>query len=167
MTAPTTTPSEATGPGREFFTILERLHGHRCPMSILGARLGLAARAALGKLQPNENRLRARYYHRNCALDGVQLATRCTLGNGNIEVLPAGEHRLELSIVGGGRHVEAELRTEALERGHRFAGLRTRAEDLPPESAARKTLEIQMTDILTALETAPEEELVGVTLPAD
>jgi formylmethanofuran dehydrogenase subunit E len=167
MTAPITTPSEAGGPGQEFFAALERLHGHRCPMSILGARLGLAARAALGEWQQSERRLRARFHHRTCALDGVQLATQCTLGNGNIEVLPEGEHRLELTVTGDPRHAEAVLRPEGLERGRRYGGLRTRAEELPPESEERRTMETQMMAILTDLETAPAEELVVVTLSSD
>ncbi|GAB6062728.1 formylmethanofuran dehydrogenase subunit E family protein [Deferrisoma palaeochoriense] len=99
----------------DLFDLLARLHGHRCPMSILGARLGLAAVEALAP--PPDRKRRGRYLHRTCALDGVQVTTGCTLGNGNLEVVPQGRHRLELGLEGEPLRVAAELTEEALARG--------------------------------------------------
>lgn len=155
MTAPTTTPFE---PG--FFEVLARLHGHRCPMSILGARLGLAARAALGAA-PGQ-RLTAVYLHQTCALDGIQLATGCTAGNGNLQVAPRGEHRLLLRREGEARGVEAELTELALARGRAYGALKTRAEAAPPGTPERDRGEAALETLLRELEAAPAAELVTV-----
>lgn len=159
MTAPTTTPSE---PG--FFELLARLHGHRCPMSILGARLGLAAREALGPL-PEGRRLRGRYCHQTCALDGIQLATGCTLGNRNLEVDSRGEHRFDLWADDEARVVSARLSGGALERGRAYAELRQCLERLPRRSSERGLLETRMAAMLEDLETAPASDLVEISAP--
>ncbi|MEW6487249.1 MAG: formylmethanofuran dehydrogenase subunit E family protein [Thermodesulfobacteriota bacterium] len=155
MTAPTTTPFE---PG--FFQALARLHGHRCPMSILGAHLGLAARAALGA-GPGQ-RLTAVYRHQTCALDGIQLATGCTAGNGNLQVHRRGEHRLLLCREGSASGVEAELTEHALARGQAYGGLRAEAEAAPPGTPERLRADVALEDLLRELEAAPAEELVSV-----
>ncbi len=155
MTVPTTTRSEAG-----FFEALAMLHGHRCPMSILGARLGLAARTALAPA-PGE-RLEARYFHQTCALDGIQLATRCTLGNGNLRVEPRGEHRLLLWAEGQSAGAEAVLTPAALERGRSYTALREGAAGLPEGAPERREAAEAMERVLRGLETAPEHDLVAV-----
>jgi formylmethanofuran dehydrogenase subunit E len=129
-------------------------------MSILGARLGLAARAALSGLAGEGSRLAARFYHRTCALDGIQWATNCTLGNGNIEVRPEGDHRLELWVQGSTDVVGLRLSKAALAKGKAYADLRTRAETLAPGSAEARRVEREMEAILKELEVAPDRELV-------
>lgn len=164
MTAPTTTPSEIGGPDREFFIALERMHGHRCPMSILGARLGFAARAALGETRGAGHRLSGRYHHRTCALDGIQLATQCTMGNGNLEVVPEGEHRLVLAAAGNPKQVEARLTDSALAHGRKYGRLREQLEELEQTLSAAVGVGVreQMAALLEVLESAPQEELVEV-----
>ena len=164
MTAPTTTPSDPAGPDREFFAALERLHGHRCPMSILGARLGWAARALLGVEAHAWRRLRGCYHHSTCAVDGIQLATQCTSGNGNLEVLAEGDHRLVLTALDDGRRAEARPTVQALQSGRRYGELRARADDLPPGCEEEKSLRAELAALLDHLETAPREELVAATL---
>jgi formylmethanofuran dehydrogenase subunit E len=146
------------------FAALERLHGHRCPMSILGARLGWAARAALGTDTDAWRRLRGCYHHRTCAVDGIQLSTQCTTGNGNLELLAEGDHRLVLTALDDGRQAEARPTTRALEAGRRYGELRTRADRLPPGSDAEKTTRDEISALLDYLETAPPDDLVAVIL---
>ncbi|MDF1554041.1 MAG: formylmethanofuran dehydrogenase subunit E family protein [Deferrisomatales bacterium] len=164
MTAPTITPSEAVAPDRALFGALERLHGHRCPMSILGARMGWAARAALGVNADAWRRLRACYHHRTCAVDGIQLATQCTAGNGNLELLAEGDHRLVLTALDEGRRAEARPTVQALQFGRRYGELRSQADQLPPGSAEERALREHIAALLDHLETAPQEELAAVTL---
>jgi len=154
MTALTTTPSE-----QELYATLARLHGHRCPMSVLGARLGLAAREALAA---PERRLAARYAHQTCALDGIQMTTQCTLGNGNLRVDPAGEHRLLLWAQGDTWGVEATLTHGALERGRQYAELRRQVERLAAEDEAREAIQGEMEAVLRELREAPADELVSI-----
>lgn len=152
MTAPTTTRSE---PG--LYALLAALHGHRCPMSILGARLGLAARAALGP--KGEGRLTGRFLHQTCALDGIQVATGCTPGNGNLVAEPRGEHCLVLRSAGG-TAVTARLTSGALDQGRAYAERRAALAVLTPDSAEGVRLQAEMDALLQALETAPEADLV-------
>lgn len=141
----------------ELFRFLERLHGHRCPMSILGARLGAAARRRLG--ETGDEHLLARCFHRTCALDGIQVTTGCTPGKRNLVVEPGEEHRLILSAEESGRAVEAVLTSDALGRSRRYGELRRRAAALP-DGPERRSLEEQMAGVLRALEAASEGELV-------
>jgi formylmethanofuran dehydrogenase subunit E len=133
-------------------------------MSILGARLGLAVRDALEKPRGSGGRLHARFHHRTCALDGIQLSTQCTVGNGNLEVVEAGEHRLVLTAAGDTRQIEGRLTLAALELGRRYADLRTRADQLSPGEADEPAIRKQMGELLAALETAPQEEIVSLTV---
>lgn len=155
MTAPTTTPSD-TG----FYLALARLHGHRCPMSILGARLGFAAAAALAR-RTTPGRRSATYYHQTCALDGIQLATGCTPGNGTLAVVPRDEHRL---ILRGetGPAATARLTLRALDLGRAYGALRAEADALPPGSPDHPALEARREELLRSLEEAPEGDLVNL-----
>lgn len=155
MTAPTTTPSD-----RAFWEALLLLHGHRCPMSILGARLGLAAVEALGGR--TDRRFSARYFHETCAVDGVQLATGCTLGNHNLQVEAKGEHRLLVWDPQTRDQVRVGLTEAALEAGRRYGEMRKSREALPPASPDRAALEARMDDVLKQLEAAPTPSLVSV-----
>ncbi|TLN09690.1 hypothetical protein FDZ71_09980, partial [bacterium] len=145
-TAPITTPSER----EEFYALLKRFHGHRCPMSVLGARLGLAARERVGR-HGEDGDVAAVYYHRTCAVDGIQVALGTTSGNTNIEVRPEGIHRLE--AINKTRRMQAvlSLTDEALRRGKEYGDLRRSGGD--PE---------KMEAILKGLEEAPEAELIKV-----
>ncbi len=129
-------------------------------MSILGARLGLVAHGLLSL--PPGARLRARYEHRTCALDGIQVTTGCTLGNGNIEVADGGRHRLLLAAEAGRPRALVELTPWALEQGRTYAGLRKEAERLPEGSPERARIEERMERLLAVLETAPDERVVSV-----
>ncbi|PLX46392.1 MAG: hypothetical protein C0609_00615 [Deltaproteobacteria bacterium] len=148
MTALTTTLSKEGR--RTFFDALHMLHGHRCPMSILGARLGLAARAHVGR-HGESGDVTALYHHQTCAIDGIQLALGTTGGNNNIEVRPEGEHRLTATNKTRRMYITVRLSEEALRRGKEYAELRRSGGD-----AAR------MEEILLDLEEAPQEELVEV-----
>lgn len=159
MTAPTTTPFDPS-----FWHGLERLHGHRCPMSILGARLGLAALDELGGLRP-WRRLSARYHHRTCALDGIQMATSCTLGNGNLQVEALGEHRLVLWDTETRDQARVCLTETALASGRRYSELRKAADSLPDATRERRDVEERMEELLRQLEGEPALNLVTVERP--
>lgn len=66
------------------FKGLYEFHGHRCPMSTMGARLGLAAMRALGVTKADQFQVEGHFQAKNCALDGIQYVTGCTVGNGNL-----------------------------------------------------------------------------------
>ncbi len=69
----------------------EALHGHLCPMLALGVK---AAQFALAELAGESHRLpevAAVVEGLNCLVDGVQLVTGCTLGNGALIVKDLGK----------------------------------------------------------------------------
>lgn len=97
---------------------LRSFHGHVGPYVVAGFRLG---RAALSRLGANKYfRIKAEVWcpdqpPPSCALDGIQLATGCTLGKQNIRHYPAPEGvRLRLTNLDNGHHVTLRLRPEAM-----------------------------------------------------
>ncbi len=86
-----------------------KFHGHLGPFLILGLRAGLLGVDYLGK---NHFELRARvktdlHPPRSCFIDGVQFASGCTAGKGNIEThvsngvsveFVRGEHKISLVV---------------------------------------------------------------------
>ena len=153
MTAPTTTPSD---PSPEelgqagFYMRLHRFHGHRCPMSILGARLGLAVAARLGR-HGQQGDVKAIYHHRTCALDGIQAALGTTLGNNNLHIVEEQKHQVSARNERTGRTVIVQLTETALSRGRAYSEMRKKG-----------GMEAEMAALLTELEQVPEQRLVEV-----
>ena len=144
-----------------FFEHLEKFHGHTCAGSLMGARLGLAAKTAL-KAAGGEGKLKARYSDHSCPLDGIQVAAGTTYGNKAIEVVDQNEHRLLLTAEKNGRQVEARLTRGAEEKGKKFRELKGRATALPAGSSERQRLEKSVEDLLAWFRTAPDVEVVQV-----
>lgn len=96
----------------DLFLRIHARHGHYCPMSTLGARLGLAAMQALGETAAE---LRGWYQIETCAIDGIALTTGCFPEQGRLTVLAEGRHRLRLQD-DSGHGIYAELTAGALER---------------------------------------------------
>ena len=145
---------------REFFAAIYALHGHRCPMSTLGGRLGRAAAAHVDSL-----RRQAVYHIDTCALDGIRVATGCH----EIRVVDEGRHVLDLVDDRNGRGVRVALRPEALT----IAGEYRRLDDAlehdragldPTTLAARQSEVNQVLDkVLEQLWTLPDETLLNIT----
>lgn len=145
--------------GREFFAAIYALHGHRCPMSTLGGRLGRAAAAHVDSL-----RRRAVYHIDTCALDGIRVATGCH----EIRVVDEGRHVLDLVDDRNGRGVRVALRPEALAIAGEYRRLddaldRDRAGLDPTTLAARQSEVNQVLDkVLEQLWTLPDEALLEI-----
>lgn len=77
----------------EIFALIYQRHGHRCPMSTLGGRLGQAVQSLS---QLGQDGLRAIYHARTCALDGIALTIGCSEEQGNLTVTTEGRHVLEV-----------------------------------------------------------------------
>lgn len=155
--------AEAAGaaPDPEIFEFLARFHGHTCAGSLMGARLGLAAKAVL-KQAGGEGKLKARYFNHSCPVDGVQVAAGTTLGNKAMEVVARNEQRLILTAEKNGRQVEARLTRLAEEKAKPSRELSKKARALPAGSPERQRLEQEVEDIFTWFRTAPESQVVTV-----
>lgn len=78
-----------------------KFHGHRCWASVAGVRAGLAPLRELGVKRSGGRQLHAfveigEDHGGICFGDGVQYATGCTLGKGNLEKTPYGKLALAL-----------------------------------------------------------------------
>ncbi len=145
----------------DIYARLYARHGHRCPMSTLGARLAMAALAAL---EENGEPLRGRYFTRTCAIDGVLEVTGLSEADGTLEIRPEGRHALRLER--GWLAVEVELTPAAarLAGEYRRFGYEIEAgwDDLDEAERRRRQArrEAYLDALLPRLWQAPDEELV-------
>lgn len=148
-------------------TILQdafKFHGHICWASAAGVRAGLAALKALGApragtsetlhcvLEIGEN------HGAQCFADGVQYATGCTLGKGNIE--KAGFGKLALTLID--KKNEKAVRVSYLPGRHKqiaaSAFMRKRGQNVPPDQIPESEA-WEMVDLVIQ---APESEVLSV-----
>jgi len=152
-----------TKPEPALFSQLEAFHGHVCAGSIFGARIGLAAKEALKKAG-GTGKFVAKYYDLSCPVDGVQVGAGATYGNAALAVEDRDEQRLVLTAEGNKLRVEARLARKAEELGLKSRDLGEKAKTLPAGSPERDQLEREIEEIFSWLKTAPEQEVVAVTL---
>ena len=145
----------------EIFARIYARHGHRCPMSTLGGRLGLAALKWLGDC---DGELQAVYSNRTCATDGIAETTGCTEEKGSLIVKNDGRHALTLSSAQ--TSVEVELTAEALEMAGRYRSLCNRLEngwdELESDEQARRRAEMNamLDELLPQFWQAEDQKLV-------
>jgi formylmethanofuran dehydrogenase subunit E len=148
---------------QDIFVALERFHGHVCAGSLMGARLGLAAKSALERAGI-QGKLKAQYFSLSCPVDGIQITTGTTYGNRALDVQDRNEHRLLLTDEKSGRQVEARLTATADEKALSTREINKDVRALPVESPERKKLEQSLEAIYAWLKTAPESEVITVRL---
>ncbi len=123
-------------PAAQLFVDLAARHGHYCPMSTLGLRMGWAARRKL------KSELRgATYFAQTCARDGIRLA----LDFESLQVEGQGRHRL--CFFDQADHWQIELLPKTLELA---ATYRSRASDAERDS------------LLAGLRSADESSLLRI-----
>lgn len=145
----------------EIFARIYTRHGHRCPMSTLGGRLGLAAMKWLGACDES---LQAIYSNRTCALDGIAEVTGCREEAGSLAVENDGRHALTLQSAGAS--VEVELTCEALQMAGRYRSLCNRLEsgwdrlDVGEQARRRVEMNAMLDELLPQFWQAEEQLLV-------
>jgi len=144
---------------RELFDEIYARHGHRCPMSTLGGRLGYAAATRVGAAER-----RAIYYANTCALDGIRVAT----GIDNPRVVEQGRHVLVLVDPAAGRGVQVSLCPAALDIAWEYRRV-SEAFDrervgLDPAALSERQNEVErvLDDVLLRLWTLPDEDLLEI-----
>ncbi len=95
------------------------LHGHKCPAMPMGLRSGLAALEKLGVERAKDGQLAALVeigvdHCATCFADGVQMATGCTFGKGNIQRLHQGKWGLILVDKKNQKAVRVAPKAEAM-----------------------------------------------------
>ncbi len=148
---------------RDLLALGQKFHGHKCPAMPMGLRTGLAAMKALGVEHAADGQLMALIetdedHCATCWADGVQVATGCTLGKGNIRKLHYGKWGLTLIDKKTQRAVRVVPRAEAMlkSKQSQFMALRkggTPASQVPAEVAD---------PLVEMVANAPEEALLTV-----
>lgn len=157
-------------PPRQLFAEIYRLHGHRCPMSTLGGRLGFAAQERLAGRAP----LAATYYIATCAADGISVMTGCSKADGSLHIVPQERHALWLQDTDG-HGLFAELSPTALQLagGYRLLDQEFMRDEACLDATERqerqRTKELFLDDLLQKFWTLPDGELMdfATTLPVD
>lgn len=95
------------------------LHGHLGPFLVIGVRLGLIGIRELG-LEKNDEKLHVTAMLKNsvpfsCVLDGIQVTTKCTMGNKRIRLKSSPGIAAKFELLTG-RHVTVEVKPTAFER---------------------------------------------------
>lgn len=136
------------------------LHGHKCPAMPMGLRAGLAALEALGVQRATDGQLTAlveidRDHCATCYADGVQMATGCTFGKGNIQKLGYGKFVLTLIDNKTRRGVRVVTRPETIQRSKESEFIEHRKQGVP----ASKIDPSLSTPLIDAILSAPADEL--------
>lgn len=123
---------------REFLSKALEFHGHRCWASVAGVRAGLAARRVLGVPRSGGSQLFAvveigEEHGGMCFGDGVQYATGCTFGKGNLRKAPLGKLTVTLTDKTTGRAVRVAYKPTLQRQIADSAFMRQRADGVQPD----------------------------------
>ncbi len=113
-------------------------HGHRCWASIAGVRAGAAALRALGAEPGGGKSLHAvveigDHHGAMCFADGIQYATGCTFGKGNIEKSYRGKLAVTLIDTAAGRQVRVSYKPTLQPRIAASAFMQKRVAGIPAD----------------------------------
>ncbi len=148
----------------ELLEIGFKFHGHRCPAMPLGIRAGLLALDTLGVRRAANKELfclleNGPAHATMCFGDGVQVATGCTYGKGNIKRLDYGKNGLILVECSTRRAVRVVVKPEFQKKAlsSQFVKLRSlgyQPQDIPPSV---------VDPLIERIVSAPAEELFNVS----
>ncbi len=148
----------AAPPDSEMCAFLEKFHGHTCPGSLMGLRLGLTAKEALNA----QGKVEAKTFLLACPVDGIQVGAGTTYGNRTLTVEDRKEMYLILTDTKSGKQVEARLTEEAMEKSKGFHELSVKYRSLEAGSPEQLAVKKEIDDILNWYRTAPDAEVVTV-----
>ncbi|MFQ5434183.1 MAG: FmdE family protein [Anaerolineae bacterium] len=112
------------------------LHGHKCPAMPMGLRAGLAALEQLGVERARDGQLMAfieigQDHCATCYADGIQMATGCTFGKGNIQKLGYGKFALTLVDKQTGNSVRVVTKPATIQRNKESEFINYRMNGVP------------------------------------
>ena len=130
-------------------------HGHKCPAMPMGLRAAVAAMEALGVQRAGAGELMAlveidENHCATCFADGIQVATGCTFGKGNIKKLHYGKWGVTLIDKKRGKAVRVVPRAEAMEANKRSEFMALRKAGVPPTKIADEISDPLVEKVLSA-----------------
>lgn len=138
-----------------------KFHGHKCWASAAGLRMGLVALRVLGAERSGAKSLHAiletGYHHAaGCFGDGIQYATGCTFGKGNIEKNPKGKLAVTVIDKSKGKAVRISFKPTLREKIRNSAFMRKRSQGIPPDQIPEE----EQMELVNLIWDAPEEDIL-------
>lgn len=153
---------------KEFLEKLFDFHGHKCWASVLGLRAGLIA---LKKLGTQRTRARSLYClievgHAHggvCFADGVQVATGCSVGKGNLIKIPKGKLAFTLIDIKKWKQIRIAYNGKLKENIAKTTFMKKRASGIPPTEIPDE----EAMEVVNLVLQAPEEEIFFISSVID
>ncbi|MBI5440656.1 MAG: tRNA CCA-pyrophosphorylase [Deltaproteobacteria bacterium] len=141
----------------------QKFHGHKCPAMPMGLRTALAAMKALGVEHAPDGQLMALVeidedHCATCWADGVQVATGCTFGKGNIRKLNYGKWGLTLIDKKTQRAVRVVPKAEAMMKNKQSEFMKLRSSGIPASQIAAEIAD----PLVQMVSNAPDEMLLNI-----
>lgn len=138
-------------------------HGHKCPAMPMGYRTALAAMQKLGVERAKDGQLMALIelgedHCATCFADGVQAATGCTLGKGNIQKLNYGKWGLTLIDKKNQRAVRVTPKAEAMQKSKESEFMRMRKAGTPASQVPAEIAE----PLVAFVSGAKDEDILNI-----
>jgi formylmethanofuran dehydrogenase subunit E len=137
-------------------------HGHRCWASTVGVRAGETALRALGTSSSGGKSLHAiveigDHHGAMCFADGVQYATQCTFGKGNIEKSHRGKLAVTLVDIAGDRKVRVSYKPTLQAQIAASAFMQKRSAGVPADDIP----EAEQLELVNLVLEAPEDDVLA------
>ena len=148
---------------KELLELGQKFHGHKCPAMPMGLRAGLAAMEKLGVSHAPDGQLQAileldEEHCATCFADGVQVATGCTYGKGNITRLGYGKWGVTLIDKKSGRAVRVSPRAETMMQSKRSRFMELRKSGVPASQVPAEIAD----PLVEMVSNAPTDSLLSV-----
>jgi len=139
-------------------------HGHKCPAMPLGLRAGLAAMKKLKVERAGNKELfclleTGPAHAMMCFGDGVQVATGCTYGKGNIEKTNFSKNALVLINMKTKKAVRVAVKPEFQKKGLSSKFVQLRKEGIEPKDISRDIVDPLIENVMKQ----PDEVLFNVS----
>jgi len=154
---------EGTTDDKDILMDALRFHGHKCWASVAGVRVGLAALRKLGVRRSGGTQLYGiveigEDHGGMCFGDGVQYATGCTFGKGNIRKEPYGKLAFTLIDKATNRSVRVSYKPTLQKHIAESAFMRKRGQGIMPDDIP---VEEQM-ELVNLVWDAPEADVLTI-----
>ncbi len=140
-----------------------KFHGHKCWASVAGVRVGLAALRTLGVKRSGGTQLYGiveigEDHGGMCFGDGIQYATGCTFGKGNIRKQPLGKVAFTLIEKDTNRAVRIAFKPTLQKQIAASAFMEKRAAGIPADEIP----DAEQMEVVNMVWNAPEEEVLAI-----
>jgi formylmethanofuran dehydrogenase subunit E len=149
---------------KELLEFGQKFHGHKCPAMPMGLRASLAAMKELGVERAPDGQLVALIeidedHCATCFADGVQVATGCTLGKGNIKKLHYGKWGLTLIDKKNKKAVRVSPKAEAMKKNKESEFMKLRSSGVPASQVPAEIAD----PLVEMVSNAPDEMLLNIS----